>query len=411
MIRILTQSQVRRLRVACAINAAAHRAAAAAAKPGTTTHAVEQAAFSELTRWGGEPSFISEAGFPASACISVNEETGHGLPGGRVLLDGDVVKIDIGVLYQGMHSDAARTLVIGSVNKRVSHLVTATKEALWSGIQMAEPGRRLSDVSAAIADQVQKQGLTVVKTAFGHGIGESLHEEPTVANFGPPGMGPVLRPGMALCIEPVVCEGVGLITRHSDGWTDATIDGSLAAHFEHTVLITSKGPQVLTALDPQEAKQTPCWVGEGKVVKPGIWCRTMRPGEEGEVFAQVAAEMDPVLISSYGRRATMAEVLGVEDSQVVVAEGEDGLKGCVVLTRTDCSMHVHVLAVPKMHQQSGLGRRLMEIVEDTARRADCQTVTLCVQTSNPRARAFYERLGYEVVSHSYINTLDMSKPV
>lgn len=409
MIRILSQSQVQRLRIACAINAAAHRAAAAAAQPGATTKAVEQAAFEELTCWGGEPSFITEAGFPSSACISVNDETGHGVPGSRYLQEGDVVKVDIGVLYQGMHSDAARTIIIGDAPPRVHHLVRTTANALWAGIEAAQPGGRLSDVSSAVAETVRTAGLTVVKSAFGHGIGESLHEEPSVANFGPPGLGPILRPGMAICIEPVVCEGIGLVKRRSDGWTDVTVDGSLAAHFEHTVLITGSGPQVLTAQDPREASFAPCWVGEGEPIEPGIWCRTIRPGEEPEVFQQVAAVMDPVLISAYGRRAKVDEVLGVADSQVVVVESAVGKSGCVVLSRTGESMHVHVLAVAKSFQQNGLGRKIMEKVEAIARVAQCRQVTLCVQTSNPRAQSFYTRLGYEVVGQSYVNTLDMYK--
>ncbi|WDL96359.1 type I methionyl aminopeptidase [Alicyclobacillus sp. ALC3] len=410
MIRILSQSQVQRLRIACSINAAAHRAAAAVAHPGATTKEVEQAAFAELTRWGGEPSFITDAGFPSSACISVNDETGHGIPGSRRLQAGDVVKVDIGVLYQGLHSDAARTIIIGDARPtRVYHLVRTTENALRAGIAAAQPGRRLSDVSSAVAETVRAAGLAVVKSAFGHGIGESLHEEPSVANFGPPGLGPILRPGMAICIEPVVCEGSGLVTRRGDGWTDVTVDGSLAAHFEHTVLITGSGPQVLTAQDPREASFAPCWVGEGEPIEAGVWCRTMRPGEETEVFEQVAAVMDPVLISAFGRRAKVDEVLGVADSQVVVVETEGGKRGFVVLSRTGESMHVHVLAVSRSFQQNGLGRKIMQKVEAIARLAECRQVTLCVQTSNPRAQSFYTRLGYEVVGPSYVNTLDMYK--
>lgn len=412
MIRVYTAQQIQRLRVAGAINAAAHRAAAAALLTGATTQSLEFAASAEIARFGGQPSFPMETNYPANICVSVNEETGHGIPGSRKLNVGDVVKVDIGVCYDGMHTDAARTHVMGEADEPTRKLVETTRQALWRGISAAQPDCHLSDISCAVSDHVHGAQLSVVKTAFGHGIGESLHEEPSIASFGPAGMGPRLRPGMVICIEPVVTLGSGRVRRLSDGWTDVTVDGSRAAHFEHTVLITDQGPQVLTAVDATEAGGCPCWFAEGESVRPGVSCHTMRPGEESAVFAAVAAEMDPVLMEAYGRRAQWREVLGVPNTQVVVVASEQAeTLACFVTGKIDDALHLHILAVNSHYQRSGVGKQLMALIERTAAAAGCRKVTLCVQTTNERAMSFYLAQGYGVTGQAFVNTLDMEKAI
>jgi methionyl aminopeptidase len=207
----------------------------------------------EITRKrGAVPAFkgyrVGDRVFPASLCVSINEEVVHGIPSGRALKEGDIVGLDFGVVVDGYYGDAAMTLPVGSVSKEAQHLMEATKRSLWEGIQTVQVGNRLGDLSHAIQSAAESAGLSVVREFVGHGIGRHLHEEPQVPNFGEPGKGRKLREGMVLAIEPMLNLGGPGVMVKDDGWTAVTRDGSLSAHFEHSVAITPDGPVVLTQL-------------------------------------------------------------------------------------------------------------------------------------------------------------------
>jgi methionyl aminopeptidase len=200
-----------------------------------------------LVREGGaEPAFKGYRGFPATLCTSINDEVVHGIPGPRVLQEGDIVGVDIGVEAHGFYSDAAQTLPVGVPSEEVRRLLRVTREALYEGIAQVRAGNRVGDVSWAVQQRVEKAGYSVVRTLVGHGIGRSMHEDPQVPNFGEPGQGPELRPGMALAIEPMVNTGSPEVEVLPDKWTVVTQDGSLSVHFEHTVAVTEEGPMILT---------------------------------------------------------------------------------------------------------------------------------------------------------------------
>lgn len=217
-----------------------------AVEPGITTQELNDLAEKFILSRGAYPSFKGYRGFPASICASVNEEVVHGIPGLRKLSEGDIISIDIGVVLQGYHSDAAITVPVGRIRPEIQRLLSVTQEALWLGISQARPGRRLSDISHAIQAHVEKNGYSVVREFVGHGIGRTMHEEPQVPNYGRPGRGPRLEPGMTLAIEPMVNQGRPEVRVLENGWTVVTADGSYSAHFEHTVAVTADGPKVLT---------------------------------------------------------------------------------------------------------------------------------------------------------------------
>jgi methionyl aminopeptidase len=217
-----------------------------AVEPGITTQELNDLAEKFILSRGAYPSFKGYRGFPASICVSVNEEVVHGIPGLRKLSEGDIISIDIGVVLQGYHSDAAITVPVGRIPPEIQRLLSVTQEALWRGISQARPGRRLSDISHAIQAHVEKNGYSVVREFVGHGIGRTMHEEPQVPNYGRPGRGPRLEPGMTLAIEPMVNQGRPEVRVLENGWTVITADGSYSAHFEHTVAVTADGPKVLT---------------------------------------------------------------------------------------------------------------------------------------------------------------------
>jgi methionyl aminopeptidase len=197
---------------------------------------------------GATPSFKGYMGFPASTCISVNEEVVHGIPGPRELREGDIVGLDVGAIWRGYHADAARTFAVGPVPEKTRHLMNVTRESLEKGIEQARVGNRLSDISHAIQVHAEAAGFSVVRNLVGHGIGQDLHEKPQVPNYGPPGMGPRLRAGIVLALEPMVNIGGADVYTKADRWTIVTADGSLSAHYEQTVAITESGPEVLTGM-------------------------------------------------------------------------------------------------------------------------------------------------------------------
>ncbi len=217
-----------------------------AVRPGITTAELDALAERHIRRRGATPSFKGYRGFPATICVAVNEEVVHGIPGPRVLREGDIVGIDIGARYRGFHGDATITVPVGRVSPEAERLLRVCREALDIGIEQARAGNRLTDISAAIQRHVEAAGFSVVRDLYGHGIGRALHEEPMLPHYGPPGQGPLLRPGMVLTIEPMIAAGRPDTRLLDDHWTIVTADGSLSAQFEHTVAITDNGPEILT---------------------------------------------------------------------------------------------------------------------------------------------------------------------
>jgi len=227
----------------------------ALAKAGTSTLEIDEAVEAFIGERGAKPAFKGYRGFPATVCISINEEVVHGIPSPRRRLkEGDIVGFDLGCIVEGYYADCAVTLPIGDIPTAVQKLLDVTRESLELAIQECRPDRRLSDVSHAVQRHVEAHGFGVVRSFVGHGIGRALHEEPQVPNFGEPGRGPRLRPGMVLAIEPMVTMGNYEVRVLDDGWTAVTTDGSLAAHFEHTIAVTESGPEVLTTLNGNRAR-------------------------------------------------------------------------------------------------------------------------------------------------------------
>jgi methionyl aminopeptidase len=215
-------------------------------RPGVTTMEIERLADDYIKSKSAMPAFKGYRGYPASICASVNNEVIHGIPSDRVLEEGDILGIDLGVYKDGFYGDAASTFPVGRIAPDAEKLLRVTEEALYKGIENATEDNRVSDISHAIQKHVESNGFSVVRAFVGHGIGRNLHEEPQIPNFGLPGRGPRLRSGMALAIEPMVNQGGHEVVILEDGWTTVTLDGKLSAHFEHTVLVTSDKPRILT---------------------------------------------------------------------------------------------------------------------------------------------------------------------
>ncbi len=217
--------------------------------PGTSLAAIDRWIDEYIRKRGGSPTFLGYRGFPRSSCISLNNEVVHGIPADeKVIKEGDLVKVDVGVTLNGYIGDAARTYIIGEVSDRALELVRTTEEALYKGIDAAKPGNRLSDISHAIQVTAEAHGFSVVRELGGHGVGLKLHEDPIIPNFGKPGRGPVLKAGMVFALEPMLNMGGPEVKTLDDGWTVVTKDGSLSAHFEHTIAIREKGAEILTVI-------------------------------------------------------------------------------------------------------------------------------------------------------------------
>lgn len=217
-------------------------------RPGITTAELDSIAEEFITKHGARPSFKGLYGFPASLCISVNEQVVHGIPGGYVLKDGDIVSVDCGANINGFHGDAARTFGVGNITKEAEKLINVTRESFFKGIEYAKVGNRLTDISHEIQNCVEAAGFSVVRDFVGHGIGRVVHEDPDIPNYGPPGRGPKLVEGMALAIEPMVNAGNYKVKTLSNDWTVVTSDGSLSAHYENTIVILPDGPEILTLI-------------------------------------------------------------------------------------------------------------------------------------------------------------------
>ena len=249
MIVLKTNRELALIREACIISAGALKLAGEAVQPGVTTAEIDKIAHDYIVKCGAEPNFLNYNGYPATACISINDEVIHGIPSkNRVIKEGDIVSIDLGARLNGYNGDNAATFAAGAISSEAKRLCDTTRESLYVGIQKAVAGGRVGDIGAAIAKYCEDRGFSVVREFIGHGIGKSLHEEPSVPNYGTPGRGVRLLPGMTIAIEPMINMGSAGVKTLPDGWTVKTRDGKLSAHFEHTVAITPNGPKILTLL-------------------------------------------------------------------------------------------------------------------------------------------------------------------
>lgn len=236
------------MRAACKIAAGALKMAGELVAPGVSLISIDRKIKSYIESFGAKPSFLHYNGFPASACISVNDEVIHGIPDERVICDGDIVKVDVGAFLNGFHSDCANTFIAGDAPDEVRRLVDVTRQSFFDGIAGIKSGLRIGDISSAIQKTVEANGYSVVREYIGHGVGRNLHEEPDVPNFGRAGHGPRLYAGMTLAIEPMVCQGSNKLEVLDNDWTVVTCDGKLSAHYENTVVITDDGVEILTQI-------------------------------------------------------------------------------------------------------------------------------------------------------------------
>ena len=245
-----SQKEIELMREAGRISATALKIAGEAVQPGITTAEIDKIAYDYIISQNAKPNFLNYNGFPATCCISVNNEVIHGIPDRKhIIREGDIVSIDLGAVYQGYHGDNAATFACGDVSAEATRLMDTTRESLYEGIAAAVSGGRIGDISNAVQRYVEANGFSVVRQFVGHGIGTELHEAPEVPNFGPAGRGIRLLPGMTLAIEPMVNAGGDDVKILPDGWTVKTKDGSLSAHFEHTVVVTTDGPKIMTLCD------------------------------------------------------------------------------------------------------------------------------------------------------------------
>ena len=251
MIYLKNPDQIKKMQLAGRITGEALLLAGEAVREGVTTQALDKIIRNHIEKCGAKPSFLGYGGFPASACISVNDEVIHGIPSAKkILKEGDIVKIDVGAYIEGFHGDSARTFAVGKISDKAQLLIDATRDSFFEAIKALEkPGARVGDIGAAVDGHVSKFGFSVVRKYVGHGVGRDLHEDPSVPNYGTPGRGQRITEGMVIAIEPMVNEGVSAVRELSDGWTVLTADGKLSSHYEHTVAITENGPLLLTKVD------------------------------------------------------------------------------------------------------------------------------------------------------------------
>lgn len=246
MIKLKNKAELELMRKAGEITAGALMTAEGLIKPGVTLKHIDSEIRRFIESHNCTPSFLGYSGFPASACISVNEQVIHGIPGERRLEEGDIVKVDVGAVYKGYNGDAARTFFCGKVSDEAVKLEKITRESFFEGIKNARPGNRIGDISHAVEEYVVSNGFSVVKSFVGHGVGAELHEDPEVPNFGRAGRGPRIYEGMTIAVEPMVNAGTEEVEVQSNGWTVVTIDAKLSAHYENTIAVTENGPEILT---------------------------------------------------------------------------------------------------------------------------------------------------------------------
>ena len=248
MIILKSPHEIEKMRVSCRIVAEILKLLTEHVKPGVTTLELNVIAEYEAKKRRAKPAFKGYSGYPYSLCCSINEQVVHGMPSNRELLDGDIISLDFGVIVDGFYGDAALTIPVGKIAEKAARLIEVTEKSLYAAVDYVSPLNKLSDISHAVQSYVEAQGFSVVRDFVGHGIGKSLHESPQIPNFGLPGRGVKLKPGMVLAIEPMINEKGPDVKVLSDGWTAVTCDGGLSAHFEHTVAITPHGSEILTTL-------------------------------------------------------------------------------------------------------------------------------------------------------------------
>ena len=247
MIVLKTSRELALMREACRISAGALQVAGEAVRPGISTWEIDKIAYDYIKSQGAEPNFLNLYGFPATACISINDEVIHGIPSKkRILKSGDIVSIDLGAKIGGYNGDNAATFACGEISEEAKRLMDTTRESLYEAIKMAVPGGKIGDIASAVQNYCESRGYSVVREYTGHGVGKELHEDPSVPNYGTAGRGVRLLPGMTIAIEPMINQGTAKIKVLPDGWTVKTQDSKLSAHFEHTVAITKDGPVILT---------------------------------------------------------------------------------------------------------------------------------------------------------------------
>ncbi len=250
MIQLKNKSQIAIMREAGRITGEALALARDAVKPGVSTKEIDTLIRHHIERSGAKPSFLGYGGFPASACISINEQVIHGIPSSKVILkEGDIVKIDVGAFYQGYHGDSARTFAVGRISEDAARLIDITEKCFWAGVEKIKPDARIGDLGHAIESLATAHGYGVVRRYVGHGVGQNLHESPDVPNYGTAGRGARVCPGMTIAVEPMICIGSGEVKELLDGWTVVTADNTLSAHYEHTVALTENGLEILTQVD------------------------------------------------------------------------------------------------------------------------------------------------------------------
>ena len=246
MIICKTEREIEIMREAGRIVALTHQELKKHIEPGITTKELDNIAEKTIRFYNAIPSFKGYGGFPGSICASVNDQLVHGIPGPRVLRDGDIISIDIGAKYDGYHGDSAWTYAVGTIDDETRKLLEVTEQSLYKGLDEARAGVRLSNISHAIQTYVEANGYSIVREYVGHGVGQDLHEDPQIPHYGPPNKGPRLKPGMVLAVEPMVNAGTRYVKTLSDNWTVVTVDGKMCAHFEHTIAITETGFEILT---------------------------------------------------------------------------------------------------------------------------------------------------------------------
>lgn len=247
MIHIKSARDIDKMRAAGAITAAARALAGKMVVPGATTHSIDKAVHDFILSHGAVPTFLGYSGYPASVCISINDEVIHGIPGSRKICEGDVVSIDVGATKDGFVGDCAATFIAGRArSEEAEKLVSVTRQSFYEGIKFARSGYRISDIGAAVQRYVEANGFSVIRDYVGHGVGSEMHEEPEIPNYGTPGHGARLVRGMTIAVEPMVAAGDWHVRTLRDGWTVVTRDGSLAAHYENTIFITDSEPEILT---------------------------------------------------------------------------------------------------------------------------------------------------------------------
>lgn len=247
MIKIKTKDEIARMREAGRLAAAARELAGRSIQAGMTTRELDEIVRSYILRQGAKPSFYHYNGYPGNICISINDEVVHGIPGKRIMADGDIVSIDVGVHYKGYHGDTADTFCVGQVTEQARRLIDNTRRCFYNSLAFARPGYRLGDIGHAVQQTAEEEGFAPVRVLSGHGVGHDLHEDPEVLNYGKPHTGEMLKAGMVIAIEPMINAGTHRVRMLADDWTVVTADGALSAHYEHTVAITEDEPIILTA--------------------------------------------------------------------------------------------------------------------------------------------------------------------